>query len=51
MYALYLHFLGLSFRKTSKALEPFEEKKGGQREHIDCTVAIIRLEVQLCVSV
>jgi len=27
MYALYLHFLGLSFRKTSKALEPFEQKK------------------------
>jgi hypothetical protein len=27
MYALYLYFLGLSFRNTSKALEPFEEKK------------------------
>jgi putative transposase len=27
MYALYLYFLGLSFRNTSKALEPFEEKR------------------------
>jgi hypothetical protein len=27
MYALYLYFLGLSFRNTSKALEPFKEKK------------------------
>ena len=27
MYALYLYFLGLSFRNTSKALEPFEQKK------------------------
>jgi hypothetical protein len=26
MYALYLYFLGLSFRNTSKALEPFEEE-------------------------
>ena len=26
MYALYLYFLGLSFRNTSKALEPFREK-------------------------
>jgi hypothetical protein len=51
MYALYLHFLGLSFRKTSKALEPFEQKKEDRGEHIDCTVAIIRLEVQLCVNV
>jgi hypothetical protein len=28
LYALYLYFLGLSFRNTSKALEPFREKKG-----------------------
>ena len=27
MYALYLHFLGLSFRSTAKALDPFEEKR------------------------
>jgi hypothetical protein len=27
MYALYLYFLGLSFRNTSKALEPFRERK------------------------
>jgi putative transposase len=27
VYALYLYFLGQSFRNTSKALEPFEEKK------------------------
>jgi len=27
MYALYLYFLGLSFRNTSKALEPFKEKR------------------------
>ena len=27
MYALYLYFLGLSFRNTSKALEPLKEKK------------------------
>jgi putative transposase len=26
MYALYLYFLGLSFRNTSKALEPFEKR-------------------------
>lgn len=26
MYALYLYFLGLSFRKTSMAIEPFEER-------------------------
>jgi putative transposase len=26
MYALYLYFLGLSFRNTSKAIQPFEEK-------------------------
>src|SRR6476619_5744118 len=26
MYALYLYFLGLSFRSTSKAIEPFEER-------------------------
>ena len=31
MYALYLYFLGLSFRNTSKALEPFREK----RSHVD----------------
>jgi transposase-like protein len=27
MYGLYLYFLGLSFRNTSTALEPFKEKK------------------------
>ena len=27
MYALYLYFLGLSFRNTAKALDPFVEKK------------------------
>lgn len=27
MYALYLYFLGLSFRNTSRALEPFDEKR------------------------
>jgi putative transposase len=27
MYVLYLYFLGLSFRNTSKALEPFREKR------------------------
>jgi putative transposase len=32
MYALYLYFLGLSFRNTSKALEVFEEK--GRRSHV-----------------
>ena len=26
MYALYLYFLGLSFRNTSKAIQPFEER-------------------------
>jgi putative transposase len=26
LYALYLYFLGLSFRNTSKAIQPFEEK-------------------------
>ena len=26
MYALYLYFLGLSFRNTSKAIQPFEEE-------------------------
>ena len=31
MYALYLYFLGLSYRKTAKALEPFKEKK---RSHV-----------------
>jgi putative transposase len=31
MYALYLYFLGLSFRSTSKALEPFNENK---RSHV-----------------
>jgi len=27
MYALYLYFLGLSFRRTAKALDPFIEKR------------------------
>jgi putative transposase len=33
MYALYLYFLGLSFRNTSKAIQPFEEEG---RSHICC---------------
>jgi putative transposase len=32
MYALYLYFLGLSFRNTSKAIQPFEEEEG--RSHV-----------------
>jgi putative transposase len=31
MYSLYLYFLGLSLRNTSKALEPF---KGQNRSHV-----------------
>jgi hypothetical protein len=27
MYGLYLNFVGLSFRNSSKALEPFKENK------------------------
>jgi hypothetical protein len=27
MYSLYLYFLGLSLRNTSKALEPFKDQK------------------------
>ena len=33
MYALYLYFLGLSFRDTSKAIRPLFEEKGG-RSHV-----------------
>jgi transposase-like protein len=32
MYALYLYFLGLSFRSTSKAIQPFGED--GRRSHV-----------------
>ena len=32
MYALYLYFLGLSFRGTSKAIQPFGEE--GRRSHV-----------------
>lgn len=32
MYALYLYFLGLSFRNTAKAIGPFVE--GGSRSHV-----------------
>jgi hypothetical protein len=32
MYSLYLSFLGLSLRNTSKALEPFNDQ---QRSHVD----------------
>jgi putative transposase len=32
MYALYLYFLGLSFRSTSKAIQPFGEE--GRRSHV-----------------
>ncbi|MFB5600386.1 MAG: hypothetical protein ACE5SW_09190, partial [Nitrososphaeraceae archaeon] len=31
MYSLYLYFLGLSLRNTSKALEPFNEQN---RSHV-----------------
>jgi putative transposase len=30
LYALYLYFLGLSFRNTSKAIQPFGEEEGGK---------------------
>ncbi|HEY7080310.1 MAG TPA: DDE-type integrase/transposase/recombinase [Nitrososphaeraceae archaeon] len=33
LYALYLYFLGLSFRNTSKAIQPFG-KEGGGRSHV-----------------
>ena len=33
MYALYLYFLGLSFRNTSKAIQPLFEDKG-KRSHV-----------------
>ena len=33
LYALYLYFLGLSFRNTSKAIQPFEKERGG-RSHV-----------------
>jgi hypothetical protein len=33
MYALYLYILGLSFRNTSKAIQPFGEEG---RSHICC---------------
>jgi putative transposase len=32
LYALYLYFLGLSFRNTSKAIQPFGEEGG--RSHV-----------------
>ena len=32
LYALYLYFLGLSFRSTSKAIQPFGEE--GRRSHV-----------------
>jgi hypothetical protein len=32
MYALYLYFLGLSFRGTSKAIQPFGEEGGRKKE-------------------
>jgi putative transposase len=32
MYALYLYFMGLSFRDTSKAIQPLFEEKG--RSHV-----------------
>ena len=32
MYALHLYFLGLSFRNTSKAIQPFGEE--GRRNHV-----------------
>ncbi len=32
LYALYLYFLGLSFRNTSKAIQPFEKERG--RSHV-----------------
>jgi hypothetical protein len=33
LYALYLYFLGLSFRSTSKAIQPFGEE-GKRRSHV-----------------
>ena len=33
MYALYLYFLGLSFRNTSKAIQPLFEENG-RRSHV-----------------
>jgi len=32
MYALYLYFLGLSFRSTSEAIQPFGAE--GRRSHV-----------------
>ena len=32
LYALYLYFLGLSFRNTSKAIQPFGKERG--RNHV-----------------
>jgi transposase-like protein len=34
MYALYLYFLGLSFRRTSKAIQPLFEEQGKRRSHV-----------------
>ena len=34
MYALYLYFLGLSFRRTSKAIQPLFEEQEKRRSHV-----------------
>ena len=34
MYALYLYFLGLSFRNTSKAIQPLFGEEGRRRSHV-----------------
>jgi hypothetical protein len=40
MYALYLYFLGLSFRSTSKAIQPFGEE--GRSSHITIWIWVQR---------
>lgn len=47
MYALYLYFLGLSFRSTSKALEPFNENK---RSHVSIWNWVQRFNPKLIYS-
>jgi hypothetical protein len=42
MYSLYLYFLGLSFRSTVKAIEPFAE-----RSHVAIVSAYLIEEIQV----
>jgi hypothetical protein len=44
MYALYLYFLGLSFRSTSKAIQPFGEE--GRRKKESCSCMEMGSEIQ-----